>query len=307
MDIHSRRLRYFVVVAEELHFTRAAARLLMSQQSLSRQIQDLEADVGAQLLHRTRHSVALTPSGRAFLRRAVVVLDQLDSAVTEARARAPHPAGRLRVGFGMSAAAELTPLIFQEFARAHPGVYVDLREYALVDQTAGLANGWADVAIVRPPISDPSIEWETLFTEPRVLTVPTDHPLAHRSHVLVEDILDVPLTIGRSTDLCYRSFWGLEEYRSSAAKLVVRASTTNSEEIELIAAGFACTVNPAAVMRYLPHAGVRHLPILDVPGSAVAVAWRRDRESPAATAFQTIASEVARRERDVVARIERPF
>lgn len=307
MDIHSRRLRYFVVVAEELHFTRAAARLFMSQQSLSRQIQDLEVEVGAQLFNRTRHSVTLTSSGRAFLRRVVVILDQLDAAATEARAHARTAAGRLRVGFGMSAAAELTPLIFQEFARAYPLVDIHLREYALVDQTAGLADGWADVAIVRPPISDSSIEWETLFTEPRVLTVPTDHPLAARSSVLVEDILHVPLAIGRSTDRGYRRFWGLEEYRSGAPELVVRTSTTNSEEIELIAAGFACTVNPAAVMRYLPHAGVRHVPILDVPGSAVAVARRRDRESTVAAAFQTIAREVARREQDVVARIERPF
>lgn len=307
MDIHSRKLRYFVVAADELHFTRAAARLFMSQQSLSRQIQELEADIGAQLFHRTRHSVALTASGRAFLRRAVAILEQLDAAMTEARAHARTVAGRLRVGFGMSAAAELTPLIFQEFARAYPLIDVDLREYALVDQTAGLANGWADVAIVRPPISDASIEWQTLFTEPRVLTVPTDHPLAGRSHVLVQDILHVPLAIGRSTDRGYRSFWGLEEYRSDAADLVVRTSTTNSEEIELIAAGYACTVNPAAVMRYLPHTGVRHVPILDVPGSAVAVARRRDRESPVAAAFQTIACEVARREQDVVSRIERPF
>ena len=123
----------------------------------------------------------------------------------------------------------------------------------------------------------------------------------------MQDILDIPLAIGRSPDRGYQGFWGLAEYRGSTEDLVVRTSTTNSEEIELVAAGLACTVNPAAVMRYLPHPGVRHIPIVDVPGSVVAVAWRRGRESPLAHAFRAIASQVAKREDDVVSKIEKPF
>ena len=87
-----------------------------------------------------------------------------------------------------------------QFARSYPRVDVDLREYTLVDQTAGLADGSADVAIVRPPITDGNIEWRPLFTEPRVLTVPSAHPLADRSHVVAADILHIPLAIGRSPD-----------------------------------------------------------------------------------------------------------
>jgi hypothetical protein len=87
----------------------------------------------------------------------------------------------------------------------------------------------------------------------------------------------------------------------------LRPTTTNTEEIELIAAGLACTVNPAAIERYIPHSAVRYVPIVDVPGSAVAVAWRQDRDNPLSVAFNRVAQQVRRRERDVVHAIENPF
>lgn len=307
MDVSVRKLRYFVAVAEEKNFTRAAARLFVAQQSLSRQIRDLESELGARLLTRTTRAVDLTPAGEAFLAQVRVALDALDTAVVEARQRAAGTAGRLRIGFGMGAALELTPRILEEFAREYPNVEIEMREFGLPDQSAGLSERWADVAFIRPPLAIHDIVAHTLFVEPRVLTVSARHEIAGRRAVHVADILDVPLAVGRSTDEQYRRFWTLQDYRSDLTEPLLRPTTTNTEEIELIAAGLACTVNPAAIMRYIPHAGVRFVPIVDVPGSAVAVAWRRDAGNPLAVAFNRVAQQVRRGEPELVYAIENPF
>ncbi|KAA0094616.1 LysR family transcriptional regulator [Mycolicibacterium sp. P1-18] len=307
MDLTVRKLRYFAVVAEERHFTRAAARLFMAQQSLSRQIRDLEAEVGAQLFYRTTRSVELTPAGEAFLGAVRSALASLDAGMEAARRHDAGAVGHLRIGFGLGAALELTPYIVDEFSRQFPNVEIEMREFGLPDQSAGLSDQWADVAIIRPPLADLSIVSHTLFVEPRVLTVSVRHALAGRETVCVADILDVPLAVGRSTDEEYRRFWSLQDFRTGMTEPLLTPSTSNTEEIELIAAGLACTVNPAAIMRYIPHSGVRYVPIVDVPGSAVAIAWRRDRVSPLALAFNRVAQEVRRREAKVVDGIENPF
>jgi DNA-binding transcriptional LysR family regulator len=307
MDVTVRKLRYFAVVAEERHFTRAAARLFVAQQSLSRQIRDLENEVGAQLFYRTTRSVELTPAGEAFLVGVQSALASLDAGIDEARRHDAGAVGHLRIGFGLGAALELTPFIVEEFSRQYPNVEIEMREFGLPDQSAGLSEHWADVAIIRPPLADPDIIAHVLFEEPRVLTVSVRHPLAQRETVSVADILDVPLAVGRSTDEQYRRFWSLQDFRAGMTEPLLTPSTSNTEEIEMIAAGLACTVNPAAIMRYIPHAGVRYIPIVDVPGSAVAIAWRKDRVSPLAVAFNRLAQEVRDREVETVEAIENPF
>jgi len=307
VDTSVRKLRYFVVVAEERNFTRAAARLFIAQQSLSRQIRDLEAEVGAALFVRTTRSVALTPAGQAFLARVRAGLAELDAGVAEAQDCEKATARSLRIGFGLGAALELTPYILEEFGRRYPEVEIEMREFPLPDQSAGLSERWADVAFIRPPLAIDDIVSHTLFVEPRVLTVSARHPFADRASLRVDDILEVPLSIGRSTDEAYRRFWSLQDYRTGRTEPLMRPTTTNTEEIELIAAGLACTVNPAAIMRYIPHAGVRYIPIVDVIGSAVAVAWRRDSANPLVAEFNRVAQQVRRRERDVVRAIEHPF
>ena len=307
MEVTIRKLRYFVVLAEERHFTRAAARLFVAQQSLSRQIRELDQELGAVLLYRTTRSVELTPAGEAFLVRVRAALASLDVGIDEARRHDAGAVGRLRIGFGMGAALELTPSIFEEFGRQFPHVDIEMREFALPDQSAGLSERWADVAIVRPPLADPDIVTHVLFVEPRVLTVSIRHPLAERDTVSVADILDVPLAVGRSDDEEYRRFWSLQDFRTGLTEPLLTPTTTNTEEIELIAAGLACTVNPAAIMRYIPHAGVRYIPIIDVPGSTLAIAWKRDRLSPLAIAFNRVAQEVRDRETATVEAIEHPF
>ena len=147
-----RQLRYFVAVAEELHFRRAAARLHISQPPLSQQIKRLEEELGLRLLVRTRRSVQLTPAGAAFLRDARALLAELDRAVATARRLDAGQTGRLRVSFVGSALLSIVPGAVQRFRASHAGVEIELRERPTVEQLRALAAGVLDVGLVRPPI-----------------------------------------------------------------------------------------------------------------------------------------------------------
>src|SRR5258706_7187474 len=157
VDVQTRRLRYFVALAEELHFSRTAARLHIAQQALSKQIRELEEAVGVQLLQRSTRKVELTPAGAAFLRAAHATLGAFDDGVETARRLARGEDGTLRLGYVVGRALELTRPIVEEFARRHPRVELHLREYGHDDRSAGLAGGSADVAFLRPPISPPVV------------------------------------------------------------------------------------------------------------------------------------------------------
>jgi DNA-binding transcriptional LysR family regulator len=306
MDVSIRKLRYFVVVAEELHFTQAAGRLFIAQQSLSKQIRELEEQLGTTLFHRTRRTVELTDAGRVLLERIRPVLSGLDDAIDATRRTGRGAQQCLRIGFGMFAALELTSLILEEFTRARPEVGVEMREYPLTDQTAGLLDGWAHIAFVRPPLAVPGLVYEPVFTEPRVLSISRKAPLARQSELDVADVLDLQLSVGRSEDGEYRRFWCLDQYRTGPGRPPLRTST-NTEELQLVANGLACTVNPAAVARYLPHAEVACVPIRGIPGSTVALAWLAGREPRLVAEFVAAARTVIQRETNVVDAIEHPF
>ena len=145
-----RQLRYFVAVAEELHFRRAAERLHISQPPLSQQIRALEDELGFALLVRTRRRVELTPAGAAFLRDARAILAELDGAVAAARRIDAGQTGRLRINFVGSALLSIVPGTVERFRRSRPGVALELRERATVDQLRAVRAGVADVGLVRP-------------------------------------------------------------------------------------------------------------------------------------------------------------
>ncbi len=174
-----RQLRYFVAVAEELHFRRAAERLHISQPPLSQQIRALEDELGFALLIRTRRRVQLTPAGEAFLRDARVLLGELDGAVATARRIDAGQTGRLRVGFVGSALLSIVPGTVERFRASRPGVAIELRERSTVDQLRAVAAGLVDVGLVRPPIDDEGgLRAETVLRERTVAALPTGHPLA---------------------------------------------------------------------------------------------------------------------------------
>jgi DNA-binding transcriptional LysR family regulator len=306
VDVQTRRLRYFVALAEELHFSRTAARLHIAQQALSKQIRDLEEAVGAQLLRRSTRKVELTAAGAVFLDAAHATLAAFDDGVEAARRLARGEAGTLRLGYVVGGALELTRPILEEFARRHPRVELELREYGHDDRSAGLAGGSADVAFLRPPISAPGLGLESLFSEPLLAALPHGHRLARRAGVSVRDLVDEPIAVGESDDVAAERFWTLDAYRDPGAPRRIVHAHSVTEELSLVSAGVACAITSAAQARYTPHPSVRYVPIEDAPGAELALAWRKDARGPLVDRFLEAARAVRERETELVHAIEHP-
>ena len=220
--------------------------MFLTQQALSRQIKELEDELGVRLFERTTRKVALTPAGEAFLEAVRDVLGRLDDAVAAARRTSRVLTGRLRLGFIPGAALELTGPIMAAYREAFPDVEVEMREFPANDPSAGLASGVTDVAFIRLPQGTQRIETETLFTDPVVAMVAEDHPLAARTSVSARDLIAHPLTLSDTTDEVYRAFWGLYDARDRPGRFVAVSSVT--EETSLVAAGAAIGVTGAAVL-----------------------------------------------------------
>ncbi len=175
-----RQLRYFVAVAEELHFRRAAARLHISQPPLSQQIHQLESEIGCTLLARTRRRVELTPAGEAFLHDARVVLGELEGAVSTAQRIGSGQTGRLRVNFVGSALLSIVPGAVQRFRTARPNVEIQIRERPTVEQIRAVIAGAVDVGLVRPPFDEQDeLRAEVVLRERTVAALPTRTPAHH--------------------------------------------------------------------------------------------------------------------------------
>ncbi len=304
--MQTRRLRYFIALAEELHFSRTAARLHIAQQALSKQIRELEDSVGAQLLQRSTRNVELTAAGAAFLEAARATVAAFDDGVETARRMARGEAGTLRLGYVVGGALELTRPILEEFALRHPRVELELREYGHDDRSAGLAEGSADVAFLRPPISVQGLEVETLFTEPLLAALPPGHRLATRAAVSVDELVDEPIAVGESRDIVAERFWTLDAYRKPGAPRRILHAHSVTEELSLVSAGVACAITSAALARYNPHPSVRYVPIEDGPGAELALAWRSDARGPLVERFLEAARAVRERETELVCAIEHP-
>ncbi len=277
-----RLLRYFVVVAEERHFGRAAARLHMAQPPLSQAIRRLEASLGVELLHRTTRRVTLTDAGRAYLDRVRAILADLDDAGHEARRVAAGAVGHLTVGCVGSATYSLLPALSRHLAVELPGVDFSFRgEMLAPDQIEALRTGEIDVALLRPPVDDPTLTVIPLRSDPLMVALPAAHPLAARPTVGVADLRDEALIVHsadrRST--MYTLVLGL--FRDAAVEPRIRHEVgETSTLITLVAGGLGVAVVPAPVAA-LALDGVTYRPL--TPPSAtvdLALAHRADRTEP---------------------------
>lgn len=185
-----RHLRYFVIVAEEQNVTRAAARLHVSQPPLSRQIRDLEAELGVELFRRTAKSLALTEAGKIFLIEARAILLRVDEAVETVRTVANHSRGTLHVGYAPSLTVRLLPKTLMRFERENPGVRVSLHDLSSEECLQQLSAGKIDLALtVRPPASRMrGLNFEKLARYPLCCAVATSHPLAGNKAISLREL-----------------------------------------------------------------------------------------------------------------------
>jgi DNA-binding transcriptional LysR family regulator len=273
MDLDLRRLRYFVTVAEELSFVRAASLLHMTQPALSRQISALEHDLGAQLLERDRRGTSLTPAGRQLLEDAVPLLAA--SAALERRTRL---AGRnpARFAIGFMPGIHATPMI-REFAKRAPYLSIDIVFTSVTDQVDFLIDGRVDVCFVRLPLAEDSFKVLPLFPEPRVAAVPSSHPLAGSPAVEIKQLFDLPLL----QDPGDVPEWHGEVARLHRSPLPARQLRPVIEEsLERVALGAGVFVLPAGIADFYRRDDISYVPLQDVAARMVALAYHQHRTMP---------------------------
>ena len=186
-----RHLRYFVAIAEERSFSRAAARLNIAQPPLSQQIRRLERDLGYEVFERTPKGVILTRAGEVLLKHAYGVLDAAANAVSAASAASRGVAGRVTVAFMNSAAYSVVPRLLKAYRAAYPDIEVEIREMVIADQLDALVEKRIDVGILRPPVDDSRLTSLCLTRESFIVAVPHDHPLTQYAMLSLEDLADV--------------------------------------------------------------------------------------------------------------------
>lgn len=183
-----KRLRYFVAVAEDLHFGRAAERLNMAQPPLSRQIAQLERDLDVQLFDRSRAQVRLTPAGEVLLERARAILDQLDSAFQEVTRIGKGSAGRLRIAFVGSASHGVLPNLIKSYRSHYPDVDLALSAMNNADLERALVQREIDIAVARPLLESDEFRGMELHREPLVLAVPDNSKLNAATNIALKDL-----------------------------------------------------------------------------------------------------------------------
>lgn len=192
MDLDVRRLRSFIAVAEELHFSRAAKRLHMSQPSLSQQIRVLERELGVELITRTSRMVELTTAGQALMDAAPRVLYEIERATKETRQAASGSVGRLIVGSVRSALAGITPAIIRSLHTNHPELRIEIVHMETAEQLRALADRRIDVGIVRSTTVADDLVLEPLTADPLVVVIPQHHPLAGATEIDPRDLANEP-------------------------------------------------------------------------------------------------------------------
>jgi DNA-binding transcriptional LysR family regulator len=276
MDVNTRLLRYFGVVAEEGNLTRAAERLFVSQPALTKQIRQLEGQLGVRLFIRSRAGMTVTAAGQALADRLPAVLAEFDDAVREARTTAGRAARILRVGFLAGAANEATQPILAAFAHRRPDWQVEMRAAAWTDPTAGLAGGDADVALLRLPFpGQDSLRTEVLFTEPRWVALPVHHRLAERDQIAFRDLWDEPFVAAPTETGWWRDWWLATSERDGHPVRIgaVTASGQPDDWLTAIANGHGIALAPKSAARYYARPDITYRPVTGVSPSQVGVAW----------------------------------
>lgn len=292
-----RQVRSFVVLAEALHFGRAAERLHLSTPALSQQIKSLERDLRTTLFIRDRRQVRLTEAGELFLARAEPLLTAADDAVAELRDHARGVAGHLRVGLFVNNAAELTVPILQRFRAAYPRTRIEFVPLDFAGQLSGLLEDHVDVAFVRPPLTHPGLIVHPLASEPRVVLMSRTSPYADADSLSTSDLGDAAFIDGQALQMpsSWTDFWLLEHHEQPPRPVAGGRGRLGSFDAVVVdvAVNETITTVPLSVARDVNASHVTHVRLAD-RDCQIAVATRADESRPLVTRFVALAFETTR-------------
>ena len=289
-----RHLRYFVTVAGELHFGRAAERLFISQPALSQQIRSLEGELGLKLLERTSHGVRLTPEGAAFLPEATAVVQQAERAVEIARALAQGASGHLRLSYVRTIPGGLPERIVREYRRRFPRVEVSADAGSTGANVARLLTGELDVAFVHPPLEHAAeLGCVEISSEPLVVAIPSTHPLSRRRRIRRDQLTGLPLVyFPRANSPAVYDRGLAQVYGAARAPEIVRTEPTEERMLVAVADGAGITLLPEARAATLRYPGVTYRRFVEPePTVALGVAFHQP-PSLAARRFVDLAQEL---------------
>ena len=279
-----RHLRYFVAVAEDLHFGRAARRLGLAQPPLSQQIGRLERLIGQQLFER-KPAVKLTPAGEALLPIARTILEDVSAGVDAARRAGSGMLGSLTVGFASSVLLGAFPTAIRAYRDRHPAVELRLRELASAAQVDALRRGVIDIGILREPVESDDCDSETLFTETFVVALPSEHPLADDGHVALAPLAHTPFVhfprdvapalYDRVLAMCVAAGFAPRIVQEAREWLTI---------VGLVDAGLGAAIVPSS-FRSLRWGAVRYASIDGSVDTPVVIAWRKPAPTPIVANF----------------------
>ena len=288
-----RDLRYFVAVAEDLHFSRAAERLHMTQPALSRQIRALEAELEVQLFYRTKRSVKLTVAGQAFLEDAQQILHHVDQAMSTARRTARGETGQLRLSFTTSALRSVVPGVVREFRNRYPDVQLTMTERSTREQVEAFQAHQLDVGFLYPPVDEKLLAITPIQTETWVVALPKEHPLALHQPLRLSDLAtesfimhprqEGPYFYDQIIHLCQQA-----GFRPHVVQEVAACQTRSG----LVAVGIGIAFVPEALQNAGDTAVVYRQLKGNAPSLQLAIVRRRDDCSPIVQHFFQIFEEI---------------
>jgi DNA-binding transcriptional LysR family regulator len=292
-----RRLRYFVVAAEEQNFTRAAERLRIAQPPLSAQIKQLEGDLGVELFHRTGRGVRLTEAGRLLLEEARRIFAQLDQTVDFVRRVGEGRIGRLALGFLPSVAHNVLPGVLREFRERFPNVELSLQEMGPDEQVRQLRDNRIDAGFLYLPVDETGLGTRLVLREPLVVALPDTHRLAAQERVAMRQLADEPFILPprHQVPACYGYIMEACRRAGFVPGAVQKNVWLMQTIVGLVAGGLGVALVPASLQN-LGRTGVAYRAIEDLSLAVeLGAVWRRNDASTVLRAFLEVVEEIAGR------------
>jgi len=281
-----RHLRYFVAVAEQLHFRYAAEIMHVAQPALSQQIKQLEEEIGVTLFERSRHKVCLTPAGKAFYENAQRILQQADQAVAKARKVESGDAGTIRIGFVSTAAIRVLPVAMKKLQKQIPQAEVELNELAAGEQVDRLYREQLDIGFVHAKLSQDVFKTMVVARDRLIVAVPGSCKLARSRRVDLKDLSSWPaiMPAGHSSSGFY------EQVRMTYKLAGVRPERVHNTRLLqtgllLVAAGLGVSLVPESFQSIQVKGVVYKKLQVEPPLSELVAVWRRDNASPLLSRF----------------------